>query len=300
MARFRMPASSREEIRRGIALMVVNVFIFAVVNALIKWQVVLYPVTEIIFFRCLFALIPCAVMVMASGGWSSLRTRRFGAHVGRGALHVLSLSCMFLAFRLMPLADAVAVAYAAPLFYTMLSIPFLGERVGIHRWSAVAFGFVGVLIMVRPGTGVIEAGALFALLNAFFASLVSLNIRRMTLTETTVVVVTYQLLAMALLTSLTLPFAWVTPSLLDGAIMVLIGLLAGGGQFLLTQAYRYLPAAVGAPFHYTSLIWATLFGFVFWDEVPTAALLTGAAIVIASGLYIAYREAIRHQSVRGG
>ena len=143
MSQFHMPTPSVDEVRRGIAYMIVSVFIFAIVNALVKWLVADYPVTQVVFFRCVFALLPCAVLVMASGGWAKLRTTRLRDHALRAAAQFTSMVCAFIAFGMMPLADAVAIQFASPLFLTVLSIFLLGERVGIHRWSAVLAGCLG-------------------------------------------------------------------------------------------------------------------------------------------------------------
>src|SRR5882724_5170486 len=166
MARFSMPIPTREDMRRGIVFVVASVFVFAVVNAIVKWLVARYPVAEIIFFRSSFALLPCGVLIATHGGLPVLRTRRLGEHVSRAALQFISMMCIFTAFRLMPLADAIAITFSSPLFLTVLSIPLLGEQVRVHRWSAVIVGFVGVLIMLPPSAGMLKGGALFALTNA--------------------------------------------------------------------------------------------------------------------------------------
>lgn len=143
-----MPVPTREEVRRGIVYVVASIFVFALTNALIKWLVARYSVVEIVVFRSTFALVPCLYLVATRGGILALRTKRLHQHVTRSILQFVSMICIFTAFGLMPLADAVAITFASPLFLTMLSIPLLGEQVGIYRWSAVIVGFVGVLTMV--------------------------------------------------------------------------------------------------------------------------------------------------------
>ncbi|MBI4183007.1 MAG: DMT family transporter [Proteobacteria bacterium] len=300
MPSFTMPTPTREEMRRGIVLMLFSVAIFGMVNALVKLTVADYPVVEVVFFRCLFATIPTAVLVSRLGGLRALHTRRLGLNVTRGVLHFLSLMSLFTAFELMPLADAIAISFAAPLFYTVLSIPLLGERVGRYRWSAVIVGFLGVLVMVKPGPGVLGTGAPFAVMSAFCAGLINVNLRRMSVTETSVALVFYQLVGMFLLSAVFLPLVWVTPALGDALVLAVIGLLAGTGQYWLTLSFRHTPAAVAAPFQYTAMIWAMIFGFVFFADLPTASLLGGAAIVAASGLFILYRETVRRRTAAGG
>lgn len=288
-----MPAPSAREVRRGILYMLAAVFVFSVANALVKWYVAAYPVGEVVFFRCAFAAIPALALMAAGGGWRVVRTAHRSQHLGRGVLVFLAQCSAFSALALLPLADAIALGYSAPLFVTLLSIPLLGEKVGWPRWLAVLAGFVGVLIILRPGPGMLEAGALFALANAALLAVTTIAVRRMTVTESTATIVFYQVAATTPLSLLLLPFGWVTPGWADLAGLAAIGVASGIGQYLWAQTFRFTPAAVAAPFNYLSLFWAALFGFLVWGEVPTLAMLGGAAIVAASGLFIAYRETRR-------
>jgi drug/metabolite transporter (DMT)-like permease len=295
MSNFQMPTPSPEEVRRGIAYVITSVFIFSVVNAAVKWLVATYPVTEVVFFRCVFALVPCVVLVMTHGGLASLRTRRLRDHALRAGSQFLSMVFIFIAFGMMPLADAVAIQFASPLFLTVLSIFLLGERVGIHRWSAVLVGFAGVLVMVQPGPGMFASGALFALGNALISASVTIAMRRMSLTESSTTLVAWQGLVTSLLSVCLLPFGWVTPGAFDLALLIGVGAFSGVGQFCWTQGFRYAPAAVAAPFSYMSMIWALAFGFALWGDVPTVTLLAGGVVVAGSGLYILYRETVRRR-----
>ncbi len=297
MSTFHMPASSPEEVRRGIYYVIASVFVFAVANAMVKWLVADYPVTQVVFFRCVFALVPCGILVATHGGWACLRTNRLRDHAMRACSQFVSMFSIFLAFGMMPLADAVAIQFASPLFLTVLSIFLLGERVGIHRWSAVLIGFAGVLVMVQPGPGMFASGALFALANAVVSASVTIAMRRMSLTESSTALVVYQGLFTTVLSICLLPFGWVTPRPLDFALMIGVGLLSGVGQFCWTQGFRFAPAAVLAPFSYMSMIWALSFGFVLWGDVPTATLLSGGLVVAGSGLYILYRETVRRRQM---
>lgn len=271
--------------------MIAAVAVFAVLNAAVKWQVARYPVGEVIFIRCLFALIPCFVLVALSGGLRVLRTRRLGWHVSRALLQYVSMSCSYMAYGLMPLADAVAIGFASPIFLTALSVPLLGEKVGIYRWSAVAFGFVGVMIMVRPSGDVLNSGATFALANALLGALLSIGIRRLSATESSATLVFYQAVTTFCLATATLPFySWVPLAWPDLLMIAAIGVFSGIAQFWWTQAFRSCPAAILAPFSYLSMIWAVLMGYLVWGDVPTLALVGGAVMVAASGLFIAYRE----------
>jgi drug/metabolite transporter (DMT)-like permease len=296
-ARFVMPAASREEIRSGIFYMVGAVFVFSAVNALVKWEAARYPLDEVVFFRCLFSLIPCTALVLSMGGVATLRTHRLGEHVGRALLQFVSMTSIFAAFGMMPLADAIAIGFSSPLFLTMLSIPLLGERVGRHRWGAVLVGFAGVLLMARTGGGFsgggLSLGAGLALASAAIGASVTIAVRRMSLTEASATLVTYQALFTTILSALLLPFGWRTPGWHDGLMLAAIGISSGIGQYWWTQAFRFAPAAVAAPFSYLSLIWSLLWGYLVWGDLPTTGLLAGGAVVVASGLYILYRETVR-------
>jgi drug/metabolite transporter (DMT)-like permease len=295
--RFAMPVASREEIRAGIFYMIASVAVFSVINAVVKWEAARYPLNEVVFFRCLFSLVPCLALLAATGGFRRLRTQRLKEHIGRGAMQFISMMSIFAAFGLMPLADAVSISFSSPLFLTLLSIPLLGERVGRHRWAAVLVGFLGVLVMIRAGGGfgggLASTGAVLALLSALIGASVTIAVRRMTLTEASITLVTYQALVTTVLSAALLPLAWTTPAWQDVLAMAAIGLCSAVGQFWWTQAFRFAPAAVAAPFSYLAMIWALLLGYFVWGDMPTPLLLAGAVVVAASGLYILYREAVR-------
>jgi drug/metabolite transporter (DMT)-like permease len=282
--------ASRDEIGRGIALACTATFVFSMINVLAKWQTDSYPITEIIFFRSLFALVPVFGIWIRDGVLASVKTSMPRAHLGRSTVWFISVYCTFASYHLLPMADAAAISFSAPLFLTALSAALLSERVGPHRWSAVAAGFLGVLVMVRPGMGILQLGALFGLGNAIFYALGSLAVRQMASTERTATIVFYTMLLATVLSGLALPFVWVPPTALDLAAMISMGLLGGIGQLLIVQAYHHAPASALAPWSYSSMIWAVLFGWTIWSEVPDVPVLTGGAIVIGSGLYLLHRE----------
>ena len=287
-----------DDVRRGILHALGASIVFAALNALIKWQSERYSIVEIGFFRNLFALVPILCLTAAAGGFSALRTNRPFGHLYRGAMGVASMMLTFAAFSLLPLADATALMFAGPLFLTALSVPMLGEKVGAHRWSAVLIGFFGVLIMTQPSSATLQLGAFAAIASALASALSMVAVRQLSRTENAVSIVFYFTALGAVLTGAALPFGfWTMPSALDAAVLVLIGLGGGIGQYLITLAYRYAPAAVISPFGYSAIIWSTLLGYLIWNHLPTAPILAGATVVIGSGLYILYREAIRKVEV---
>jgi drug/metabolite transporter (DMT)-like permease len=277
---------------RGIALRIGAMVCMAALSALVKWCGARgVPVMQIIFFRNLFAFLPLGLYIWRTTGFSVLRTQRPLGHLARSTVGLTGMVCGFSAVQFLPLTSATAFSFASPLFMTALAALILHERVGKHRWAAVAVGFIGVLIMVRPAPGHVNLiGTGLALTGAAAAAGAMIAVREIGRTERGPTIVFYFTLAGAVLGAVSLPFVWVTPDRLTLAMLVLAGLIGGVGQMLLTEALRVAPVGVVAPFDYTQLIWASLIGFFVWGELPHPATLIGAAIVAASGVYILYRE----------
>lgn len=273
--------------------MTASVFLFSFQNAIGKWLAQSYPIPMLVFFRSAVALLPSYVLVMRAGGARVLRTHRLGAQFGRAAIWGGSNVTSFFAYHLLPLADAVALTFAAPLFLTALSWPILKERVGRERWIAVSVGFVGVLIMARPSGNGSWAGMACALSCAVCNAFGTLTVRGLTRTEATASIVFYTALFMTLMALPALPFFWVTPGLLDLALFCSIGIIGGVSQYWTTQALYYAPAAAVSPFNYTALIWSSILGFIVWNELPTGPMIAGAAVVTLAGLYLLRHEAFR-------
>jgi drug/metabolite transporter (DMT)-like permease len=294
-----MPSLSirpRENVARGILYVCGSVVLAAVMSVGIKWLSDLYPAVELTFFRSLFGFVPALVFVARAGGVRTLRTQRPWSHFLRSTAWVASFLCSFLSLHFLTLANSVAFSFLAPLFMTMLSVPMLGERVGIHRWAAVVVGFLGVLFMARPSGEVFQIGTVFGIANALFWAIGSLSVRQLTRTESSASITFYTHLFSTLILGLALPVFWQMPSWPGLAAMGGLGLLGGISQYWTTQAFSYAPAAVVAPFNYTQMIWAVAFGFIVWGDLPTVNLLIGVALVVASGLYILHRETRRRHA----
>jgi drug/metabolite transporter (DMT)-like permease len=288
-----------DDARIGILYVLTSTFFFNGLNAAAKWLAADYSVIEITFFRNLFAFIPCLVWVLAGPGLLSLRTGRLGLHVFRGLAGACSMLLVFTSFSLLPIADAVAISFATPLFLTALSVPLLGEKVGVHRWSAVIVGFLGILVMARPsGTGA-QLGFVTAVSSTLLNAVILVSVRRLGRTEAPLTIIFYQAFVGLLASTFLLPFAWKAPNLVDFGLFIAMGLVGVIGHFCLTNAFRYAAAAVVGPFNYTGIIWATAFGYVVWGDLPTIHTVMGGAIVIASGIYILYRETRKQVTVVG-
>jgi drug/metabolite transporter (DMT)-like permease len=281
----------------GIALKVLSALAFTLMSAATKIVSGRYPVGEVVFFRSFFAVMPVLIWLAWYGDLlNAVRTQNLKWHFLRGITGSVGMFCVFTGLIYLPLHDAVAIGYATPLMVVVLAALILGERVRIYRWSAVAVGFVGVLIMLLPhlGSGSLTAGsafgAMFALLGALLSAFASIQVRRLTATETTGAIVLYFSLLAALLGLTTILLGWRMPDAADLALLVSVGILGGIGQILMTQSYRYADASLIAPFEYTTMIWALLIGWFLFGDFPTAAVLVGAAIVAASGIFVLWRE----------
>jgi drug/metabolite transporter (DMT)-like permease len=276
----------------GILLRVLAMALMAMLAAIVKACAERgVPVLEIIFFRNAFAFIPVMLYIWRTSGFGVLRTRRPGAHLTRSAVGLTGMICGFTAVSLLPLTQSTAISFSAPLFMVALSALILKEPVGLHRWAAVAVGFVGVLIMVHPDPRhFVGVGVLFAIAAAVGSAGAMIAIREISRTEPGPTIVFYFTLAGTAVGLASLPFGWVMPSPGVLALLVAAGLIGGTGQLLLTEAIRRAPVAVVAPFDYTQLVWAGLIGFLVWGETPAILTLIGAMVVAASSTYILWRE----------
>jgi drug/metabolite transporter (DMT)-like permease len=277
----------------GIALALLAFALFSSMDAMIKWLSADYPVHEMLFFNAGFGLLPVALMTWRAGGLRELGTRRIGLHLLRACCGMTGGFCAFTAYSMMPLADAYAFIFATPLLITVLSVPLLGEVVRWRRWSAVLVGFVGVLIMLQPGGGSFDIAAGAALLAAAVSALSIILVRKLSATETTASIAFYTNAAAVVVTGCLLPIGFVPPTLADLALMALAGLAGGIALMFLIAGYRRAQAAVVAPFQYSQMLWGVLLGWLLWGDLPSSAVAIGASIVVASGLYILYREVVR-------
>jgi drug/metabolite transporter (DMT)-like permease len=243
------------------------------------------------FFRCAVALAPVLVIVLLRGGFGILRTRQKKLHLLRSLLGIAAMGLAFYAFSLMPLAEAVSILHTAPLFMTALSVLLLGETVGIRRWSAVIIGFVGMLLVVRPGAGMLDSGSLYMLAAAFLIGCTTIVIRHLGRIDDPVCITFYFTLTGVVVSLLGMLLqGWTAPPPGDLGLLLLVGLLGGMAQYLMTLSYRHLAVGIVAPLKYLTIVCSGVIAWLVWDEIPDLQSLAGIAVIIASGLYTLRRE----------
>lgn len=299
----------RHDIRRGALCMLAAHLLFTCMSAMVKELGGRIPFVEVMFFRSAFALPVVGLIVARSGGLMLLRTRRFPGHVMRAVTGTVAQGCSFFALTVLSLAEQTALGYTTPLFVTMLAIPLLGEKVGVHRWSAVLLGFCGVLV-IAMGQGVFHSagpvstlavlGTIAAVSQGFFSALTTLLVRQLSATETSTTIVLWQSVLMTAFTLLVLPFIWVTPGWADLGMLIMVGLVGGAAQWLLTEAYASAQVSALGPYSYSSLLWSIGLGWMLWGDVPAASMLAGAALIVVAGLYILHRELVRRRQADEG
>jgi drug/metabolite transporter (DMT)-like permease len=286
---------------KAILLKVASALLFALMSALVRYLGENVPLGQQVFFRSAFAILPViAIYAVRQELHHALHTRRLLGHAGRGAISVAGMFLNFAALARLPLSDATAISFAAPLITVAFAAAFLGERVRVFRWSAVAIGFLGVLVMLWPyfdvahyaaqASAAAAVGASCAVLAAFTNAGSVIQTRRLTTTETTSSIVFYFSLICALGGLATLPFGWIWPSTPQLAALVSVGILGGLAHVLLTESYRHAPASVIAPFDYSAMLWAFMLGYAMFGEVPSIYVFVGAAIVTGAGLFVIWRE----------
>ncbi|XHC11562.1 DMT family transporter [Labrenzia sp. ac12] len=280
----------RNQVTTGIGMMCAGVVCLCLNDAIAKTLTADYSPIQILFLRNLIAL-PIAVLIaLKMGGRSALISHRPAAHLLRGVLWLCAATLFFTGLSLLGLAEATALIFVMPVFVTALSALVLREQVGWRRWTAVLVGFLGVLVVVRPGSGTFQAASLLPIATAFFYAALMLSARLVDPRESVWTLMLYLVGAGAIMSAFAMPFVWVQPHAEDIWLFLGIALFGTAGITLMTQAFRFAPAAVVAPFDYTALLWATLLGWLLWGEIPDIATYVGAAIIIASGIAIVLRE----------
>jgi drug/metabolite transporter (DMT)-like permease len=282
---------------RGIAMILASTVFLGASDVTAKYLSATLPSIEIAWIRFLvFAMIMVPAMLPVSPLYA-LQSDRKGLHVMRGVTLLLSSLFFISGLAFLPIAEASATGFVSPLFVTALSIFFLSERVGMRRWIATAVGLIGVLIILRPGSSAFHPAAFFPIVSALAWACTLIMTRMMSGREHAITTMTYSSIVGVCIVSALVPFVWVAPSWHDILFGILIGVASTAGQWIVVLAFRYADASVLAPFQYTQLLWVSILGFMIFGEVPDAWTVTGAAFIVASGLYTAHRERVRRSQL---
>ena len=287
----RLSGKHSKALALGVSAALLSIACFSAMDAMVKWLGSDYPVYQIMFFRCTVAMIPILFFLYRAGGIRALRTNRPWMHALRSLLGMLAMALAFYGFTVLPLADASAIFYMAPLIATALSVPILKEQVGIRRWLAILIGFTGVLIITRPGGAVFNLGGLSMLIAAFVVGVNSTVVRMLSATDQAISITFYFTLSGAVLTTILCLFSsWVIPGGRDLVLLICVGLTGGVAQYTLALSLRYAAVSIIAPFRYLSIVMGGIFGYLIWSEIPDGLTLSGIVIIIGCGLYSMHRE----------
>ncbi len=273
----------------GFLYMFLSICAFSLMDVIVKWSVQ-YPIGQVLFFRGFFGIIFYFFIIPRERLHNFYKTKRPGLHFLRCASGLIALVAIFIALRKLPLATVVSISFAAPIFTTIFSIFLLSEKVGIFRWLAVIIGFFGILIITEPGISQLNIYYLFPIIFCLGLSYVAITIRQLSTTEPVWLISFYFSLSITLLSFLTIPKGWVMPSLNHLILLSFIGIFGGVANLWLSQSYKYSEVSLVTPLKYLALVFAIIFGYFIWGEVPTVKTIIGAFLVIISTLIIFRRE----------
>ena len=278
-----------ENIPAGIALMVLSMFLFSINDALGKWLAASYTVAQILLFRSLSASLVVAPMLGRRGFAEAARLPRPVLQAARLFFALAESVCFYAAVSLLPLADAITYYLAGPIYVTVLAAVFLKEKVGWRRWTAVLVGFAGVVLALQPTAGVFGWHAIIAFIGSVLYALVMITTRMLRSTSDTVLAA-WQIWSGLLFGLLVAPVHWVPLDLRDGLLLCLVGVVALFAIVCVNRSLRYAPASVVVPYQYTLIVWAIVFGYAVFGDVPSTLTLIGALIIVGAGLFIFFRE----------
>ena len=273
----------------GFLYMFMSICAFSLMDVIVKWSVD-YPIGQVLFFRGFFGIIFYFFVIPRERINNFYQTKRPGLHALRCLAGLIALISIFIALRKLPLATVVSISFAAPIFTTILSIFLLSEKVGIFRWLAVIIGFIGILIITEPGISELNIYYIFPIIFCLGLSYVAITIRQLSTSEPAWLISFYFSLSITFLSFLTIPQGWVMPNLNHFILLSLIGIFGGVANLWLSLSYKYSEVSLVTPLKYLALVFAVIFGYFIWEEVPTIKTLLGAFLVIISTLIIFRRE----------
>ena len=276
--------------------MFLSIIGFSLMDVIVKWSVD-YPIGQVLFFRGFFGILFYFLIIPRDRIRDFYVTKRAGLHFLRCFSGLIALVAIFIALRSLPLATVVSISFAAPIFTTIFSIFLLSEKVGIYRWLAVIIGFIGILVITEPGISSLNIYYIFPIIFCLGLSYVAIAIRQLSTTEPVWLISFYFSLSITLLSFLTIPQGWVMPDFRDFVILSMVGVFGGVANLWLGQSYKYSEVSLVTPLKYLALLFAILFGYLIWDEIPTVKTLFGALLVIISTMIIFRREIYNKQNI---
>jgi drug/metabolite transporter (DMT)-like permease len=280
----------------GLLSMFLAVITFSVMDLLVKWSDN-YPTGEVLFFRGFFGILPTYFLIPNDKLRTFYKTKRPKEHLFRCLTGLIALVAIVIALRELPLAVVVSLSYAAPLFITILSILLLNEKVGLFRWAAVLIGFIGVIIISEPGFKEMNVVYFLPIIFCIGMAFVTITIRKLSTTEPIWLISIFFTITISIAGLTTISMGWVMPNFKDFILLALIGVTGGAANLLLTQSYKLSEVSLVAPLKYLSLVFAVIFGYIIWNEIPTLKTLIGASLVILSSLVIFRREIYHKEKI---
>ena len=280
----------------GFLYMFLSVCAFSVMDLIVKWSDN-YPLGQVIFFRGFFGLVLYYFVIPKERLKDFYVTKRPMLHFSRCFFGLMALLSIFTALRNLPLATVVSISFAAPIFTTIFSIFFLSEKVGYFRWLAVLVGFVGIIIISEPGLSSLNVYYVFPVIFVLGMSYVAISIRQLSSTEPVWLISLYFSAAITLAGLFTIPYGWLMPNLKDLILLSFIGIFGGVANLWLSQSYKFSEVSLVTPLKYLALVFAIIFGYLIWNEIPTIKTLVGATLVIVSSIIIFRREILLKKQI---
>ena len=273
----------------AISFMILGMFFLSINDVTVKWLSKEYPIWEIVFFRAISGMIISIGLVMRFG-IVTLKTKKPIAHTIRALSAVACVVFYFFGLKFLLVSESSALAHTAPIIATVLAVPILGEKLGVRRFFAVMFGFIGVLIIVQPGTDLFKIESLLPIISAVFMAFSYLSLRFIMKTDSSISIIFYYSLALLLATIVFFPSDFIFPSLINLIPLFSLGIMGSLGHYFMSQAAKRADTAVITPFEYTAFLWAIILAYVFLGEIPNKTIIFGGILIIMSGIYIIYRE----------
>ena len=280
----------------GFLYMFLSVCAFSIMDLIVKWSDT-YPLGEVLFFRGFFGVLFYFFIIPKQRVKNFYYTKRAGLHFLRCLFGLIALIAIFIALRNLPLATVVSISFAAPIFTTIFSIFFLSEKVGFYRWLAVFVGFFGIIIITEPGFSSLNIYYIYPIIFCLGLSYVAIAIRQLSTTEPVWLISLNFSAAITIVSLFTIPFGWIMPNVQDLFLLSLIGVFGGVANLWLSQSYKFSEVSLVTPLKYLALVFAIIFGYFIWDEVPTIKTLSGALLVIISSIIIFRREIVLKKQV---